>query len=140
MPPVDLFAAANESPAVAAARAFVDGELLPTGLTPGVAEALVEALVERRDAARLGRLAAEGDKATAKLARGGLHRLRSRGVDAPVPAPLAPAKVAVDGAATPLQALGSAIQGPGHRALWYPEVHPEGVLLCVVEIDGEVPR
>src|SRR5438132_859337 len=56
-------------PAAEAARAFAGGGPLPGALPDEVAEALIETLVSRGSADRLGELAAMPDKALAKRAR-----------------------------------------------------------------------
>jgi hypothetical protein len=66
-------------------QAFLTGSEVPSDLDDESARALVEALVERSDAARLQALAGSAGTRLAKEARRGLHRLRSRGVAAPTP-------------------------------------------------------
>src|SRR5262245_17210562 len=61
------------------------GQDVPSDVDPETARALCEALVERRDAVRLAALAASGGAKLAKEARRGLHKLKSRGVDAVIP-------------------------------------------------------
>jgi hypothetical protein len=56
----------------------------------------IDLLVEEGGVAKLQQLAHDPDKATAKYARKGLHILRTRGVDAPVP-PKRPQVVLSDG-------------------------------------------
>jgi hypothetical protein len=110
-----------------AAKAFVEGDvtLLPSALARGEGEALVALLVERGDAVRLQKLAEAKDKPLAKLARRGLHVLRTRG--AAVPAPEKRTYV-VRGpyAKEEVPSLASLIDGRGERIVWFVRLAPDG--------------
>ncbi len=116
-------------PAAEAARAFRDGGGLPGPLPDEVADALVEALAERGDAARLSELAASADKALAKRARRGLHKLRARGVKAEIPlsGTLRPAVVTEEDV---VESLASAVIRDGERLLWYVRPAEGGLEVC----------
>jgi hypothetical protein len=118
---------AGEPPGLAEARAFLDGNSPPRGLSPEIADALCQVLAERSDAARLSQLAAGSDKALAKRARRGLHLLRARGVQAEIPvgaaAPVAhPVEAPVE-----LESLLSVSLRDGERMLWYLRPAENGV-------------
>jgi hypothetical protein len=102
-----------------AARAFLDGDvdLLPGSLDDREIDVLVETLLERRDAARLQRLADARDKRLAKPARRGLHVLKTRGVALPAPQKR---EFVVRGpfAEADQPSLASLIDGRGERIVW----------------------
>jgi hypothetical protein len=101
--------------AVPTLEEYLAGADVPAELDPETARALVAALVERRDAARLQALAQAGGAKLAKEARRGLHRLRSRGVSAEAPrAPRAPGD-AVKPATEHGEAWASSPDGAGER-------------------------
>ena len=91
VPKIDLLGtasgSASEAASVAEARAFLEGAEAPGSLPEDVADALIEELVKRGDAAKLGLLSLAKDKALSKQARRGVHLLRARGVKADLPAP-----------------------------------------------------
>jgi hypothetical protein len=74
-------------PDAEAARRFVAEGVLPGTLSQVVAEALVDLLVAERELSKLTLLCEKGARDVAKVARRGLHRLRSHGVRVDVPRP-----------------------------------------------------
>ena len=116
---LEAFPSADDPEPVRLARAFLqtEGAPPPATLPVEVGEALVAALVRYEDSVRLGALAAVGDKALAKLARRGLHRLRGRGIQADVPRPQAAAPRAATPEAEPTSLISAAIRD-GERILW----------------------
>ncbi len=102
------------------ALAFLDGEAEPppSALPAPELEALVSALVERKDAVRLVRLSEHADKAAAKAAKKGLHKLRSRGVVVPEARPTgAPIRFAPP-PPEPVSSFLSGWDGAGERMMW----------------------
>jgi hypothetical protein len=102
-----------------AARAFVEGDvdLLPASLDARGVDALVQLLIERRDGARLQRLAASKDKALAKPARRGLHLLKTRGVE--LPAAEREFRLRGPYAEADQPSMASLIDGRGERIVWF---------------------
>lgn len=142
-PPIDFNApaTADESDAVRAARAFLDGGAAPAGLPLGLGEALVEALVQRGAVDRLAALATSADKALAKQARRGLHLLRSRGVKADIPAAAQRAPLVPSPAAAEQYSVVSAVVRDGERVIWYllPDEEKTGIRVyqaAVSETEG----
>jgi hypothetical protein len=116
-------------------RRFLDGEgPLPSLLDDEGAEALVDALVRKGDAERIGQLSAHKNKALAKQARRGVHLLRTRGVKAEVAPPVAAAAPAR--AAEPEEEVASLMTAPlrdGEYGIWYTWTTPSGwVQICQV--------
>jgi hypothetical protein len=100
----------------------------------------VDELVARGDAEALAKLAEGSDKAVAKAARRGLHKLRSKGMKVAAPhivreAPSAP----VHAAAAEMPSLASSIDAAGERAIWLARNERDGVLVFeayVHELNG----
>ena len=108
------------------ARVFLDGGTAPIKLSETVAEALIDALVRRREAGRLALLAAGVDKALAKRARRGLHLLRARGVAAEIPVKAGGSAVKFSSPEFDLPSLVSAVLRDGDRVIW-----------CLLPNDGD---
>src|SRR5262249_23826075 len=90
----------------------------------------VDELVARGDAEALAKLAEGSDKAVAKAARRGLHKLRSQGMKVAAPqivreTPSAPVRAA----AAELPSLASSIDAAGERAIWLARSERDGVLV-----------
>jgi hypothetical protein len=97
-------------------------------LPDAIGEPLVELLVARGDADRLGTLAAGGDRALAKRARRGLHLLRARGVQAEIPRAQATARVAPSASVEEEPAsIASTPIRDGERLVWYARASEGGV-------------
>lgn len=111
----------NDPEPVRAAHAFLHGDAdeLAGPLTDDVAEALIAALLRYEAVSRLEKLASGKDKALAKRARGGLHRLRARGLQADVPRPSMESIMARASAPEPAPiSLASSVIRDGERLLW----------------------
>lgn len=107
---------------VRAAKAFLHGDAdeVAGPLPDDVAEALIAALVRYEAAARLEKLAAGKDKPLAKRARGGLHRLRARGIQTEVPRPSIEPILARAAAPEPEPtSLVSSTIRDGERLVWF---------------------
>lgn len=101
------------------ALAFLDGDGAPPAALPsGELEALVSALIERKDAARLSRLTGHTDKAAAKAAKKGLHTLRSRGVAVPEARPAGEPIRFAPPPPEPAPSFLSGWDGSGERMMW----------------------
>lgn len=128
---------ADEPDEYGALRAWLDGEgALPARVDEDAAEALVDALVRRGDAERLGQLAAGRDKALSKQARRGIHVLRTRGVKAEVARPQASAPPPGLAAEEPeLPSLVTAPLRDGEQLVWYISTTPSGwVRICQASV------
>ena len=89
----------------------------------------IEELVARGDAEALAKLAEGSDKAVAKAARRGLHKLRSRGVKIAAPQPVREQPSAKVETTAELPSLISSIDAAGERAVWLAKNDRDGVVV-----------
>lgn len=137
---IDLLAppADGEPEEYQALRRFLDGGAgLPAYLDEPAIEAVVEALIGRGEAERLGQLTASKDKAIAKAARRGIHKLRTRGVHVEVARPAAAASARPAAEAEPeTPSLITAPLRDGESLVWYTFTTPSGrVQICQASLN-----